>query len=145
MQTEMDLTATECCPTCNGSGRVSPSRFAAVTARASDPDTSQKARHDSHDVRRYTTNSLKYRLLTVLAKRPDTAQNAAIRVIGGTPSISALEGCRRRVSDLARAGHVVDSGVRMSNLGSGADAAVYQVTDEGLRVLQRLTITGRSW
>ena len=145
MQMPIDFERTECCPTCSGTGRVSPDLFIAMTARASDPDTSQAARQDSADVRRYTIKSRQYRLLSALSKRPDTAQGAAMRVLGAMASVSSLEGCRRRVSDLARAGHVVDTGQRAANHGSGSDAAIYRVTDEGREVLQRLIITGRSW
>lgn len=132
-----------CCPRCNGSGLVENTAIPGVTARWGDPDTSQAARKDSRDIRVYRVTSVKARALRALFEAADTAQGAAIRVIGDGP-VSAIEGCRRRVNELAAAGHVRDSGRRRVNPGSRDESIVWEVTAEGRAVLSHLDETGVS-
>jgi hypothetical protein len=133
------------CRCCNGTGielRDNPIR--SVTARPTDPDTSQKARQDSYDVRRFSIRSRQAKLLRVFSMGETTAQKAALNVLG-PQEVSRIEGCRRRVSDLKAAGYLIDSGRRDINPGSNDEAIVWAVTAEGLRALERLEATGWSF
>lgn len=126
------------CPTCSGSGTVS-----AASSRSSDPDTSKAAgrRHET-DPSRFSARSNKARLLRALVERPMTAQEAAVVVVGGKAGTSAIEGCRRRVSDLKRAGFVIDSGDRRCNDGSPDESTVWTASLMGVFALDALERTG---
>lgn len=132
------------CPTCNGAGTVHDSVFRTVTARNSDPDTSHTARKDSKDVRKFKAGSSNARLLKVICDQPCTSQAAAVQVKRFHGTVSSLDGCRRRVSDLAKAGFVIDSGRRAKNPGSSSPSIVYQVTLMGRQALENLERTGWS-
>lgn len=112
-------------------------------ARNTDPATSHAAGPRTPDVRRFSTRSRRAQLLRVFASRPCTAQQAA-RIVVGDIAVSALEGCRRRVSDLLAAGYVIDTGRRDRNPGSPDECAVYAVTPAGIEALDRLGATGWS-
>jgi hypothetical protein len=126
------------CPTCDGSGTVS-----AAASRSSDPDTSKAAgrRHET-DPGRFSARSNKARLLRALVRYPMTAQEAAVAVLGAQSSTSAIEGCRRRVSDLKRAGFVIDSGERRCNDGSQEESIVWRASLAGVFALEALDETG---
>lgn len=142
-------TATErACPCCKGTGRVmSDEAIPSAPARPTDPDTSHKASKKEPDVRRFGEFSHKARLLRVLAREPVTpltAQEMALAVVGHMASVSKIEGCRRRVSDLVKAKFIVDSGKRAENAGAGTDSILWEITDEGRRAIERLNDTGWS-
>ena len=101
-------------------------------------------RHAVADVRRFSSGTSSAALLRVIADKPCTAQAAALRVVTGDLSLSALEGVRRRVSDLAKGGLIADSGLTDSNPGSRDQSVVWQITLEGVAALQRLRETGWS-
>lgn len=134
------------CPTCNGSGTVAQ---LAPASRNSDPETSRAAgkRHET-DPRRFSAKSSSARLLAALNEYPMTAQEAALRVIRNagkdTRRVSTVEACRRRVSDLKRAGYVIDSGERRHNEGSPDESVVWKVTLAGVFALEALNDTGWS-
>jgi hypothetical protein len=136
------------CPCCNGSGVISnyDEPIPSAPARPTDPDTSHAAadRHYVADIRRFSARSRQAQLLAAVAARPMTAQEAAIKVLGLHGSISRLEGCRRRMSDLVAAGMIVDSTYRRPNIGSPDPAIVWEITDYGRRVLQHLDVDGWS-
>lgn len=137
-----------CCPTCGGTGsvrKIRDSEYREVTARNDDPETSHAARRDSEDVRRYGIDSDCARMLRAFAVCPDTQQGAALRVFENQPTpLSSVDGLRRRASSLNRANHIEDSGLRSMNEGSNRPSIVWQITEEGLRALRRLEITGWS-
>lgn len=126
------------CPTCDGSGTV-----ITASSRLSDPDTSKAAgrRHET-DPSRFSAGSSKARLLRALVERPMTAQEAALVVVGGKAGTSSIEGCRRRVSDLKRAGFVIDSGDRRCNDGSPDESTVWSASLMGVFALDALERTG---
>ena len=117
--------------------------------RALDPDTSNAAgkRHRSDDVGRFSARSQQGQMLGLIAREPMTAYAAAMAVLEArglhNPTVSQIEGCRRRMSDLVRAGYVEDSGDRENNPGSPDPSIVWKVTDlDGSRALVRLIDTG---
>lgn len=122
------------CPTCSGTGQVFAHAFA---ARRSDPSTSQQAgkRHEG-DVRVLRAGTVKAAVLATFAHRHRTAQEAAMTAVGQDAPVSAIEGARRRVSDLARAGYLrpVDIG---HNEG-GSAATMYHLTLDGLHALREI-------
>jgi len=130
------------CPHCDGSGAVPMSQ---VMSRVTDPETSRAAgaKYES-DPRRFSMRSRQARLLKALSLLPMTAQEAAFVVVGKDAGTSAIEGCRRRVSDLHRAGFVVDAGERRNNEGSSDPSIVWRLTLMGLFALEQLEETGWS-
>jgi hypothetical protein len=132
-----DLFDVTTCPTCSGSGTVLAHSFIAHTSRRSDPETSQQAgkRHES-DVRVLRPGTVKYAVLRTFVDRHRTAQEAAMSAVGSKAPVSSIEGARRRVSDLIRAGYleVIDLG---HNEG-GSTAQVYRMTYAGMLALNRL-------
>jgi hypothetical protein len=131
------------CHCCGGTGIVSSAEpISSAPARPSDPETSHAASETEPDLRRFSDRSRQAHLLRLLAVEPLTAQGAAVRITQGT--VSGVEGCRRRVSDLLAAGYLQDSGSRACNPGSADESIVWQVTDEGLRAIDRLDDTGWS-
>lgn len=130
-----DLFDTMTCPHCAGTGKV----FAhAPTARASDPDTSQAAgRRQESDVRVLRPGTKRWNVLRSLSMNgPQTAQEVALSLHDRTSGLGNIEGTRRRMSDLVKAGYAVDSGKRRENPGSGTHAIVYEVTLAGVFALE---------
>jgi hypothetical protein len=136
----MSLFAT--CPACSGSGLIDT---VSHNSRTADPQTSVKAgqRH-SGDVHRFSAKSRQAKLLRALVSEPMTAQEAALKVLEGGAPISAVESCRRRVSDLKQAGFVLDSGERRHNEGSPDESVVWKVTLAGVFALEWINETGWS-
>jgi hypothetical protein len=136
----MSLFAT--CPACSGSGLIDT---VSHNSRTDDPQTAVKAgqRH-SGDVRRFSAKSRQAKLLRALVSEPMTAQEAALRVLEPNAPISAVESCRRRVSDLKQAGFVMDSGQRRHNHGSPDESVVWKATLGGVFALEWLQETGWS-
>jgi len=116
----------------------------AAPARWTDPDTSHGAARQHPDVSRFGDASRKAKMLRSFAVGPMTQQEAAVRVVGGMAAPSAFDGCRRRASDLAAAGYIVDTGGRRANRGSRSDSIIWQVTEAGWHALERLDDTGWS-
>ena len=130
------------CPTCDGSGWADAQSH---NSRSTDPDTAQAAgRRHSGDVRRFSARSRQAHLLRALVSRPMTAQEAALEVLEPGAPISAIEACRRRVSDLKQAGFVWDSGERRRNEGSPDESVVWQATLSGVFALEWIDETGWS-
>jgi hypothetical protein len=131
-----DLFESDTCPTCSGSGQVLAHSFAARTARRSDGQTSRAAgeRHEG-DVRLLKTGTVKCAVLRTFVDRHRTAQDAAMSAVGSKAPVSSIEGARRRVSDLIRAGYleVIDLG----HNDGGSTAQVYRMTYAGMLALQR--------
>ena len=118
-----------------------------ATARFGDQDTSTRAgrKHDSRDIGRFSRKSRQAKLLSIIGEKSATAQEAARRLHGDHHvSISQIEGTRRRVSDLRRAGLIRDSGGRRANPGSQDEAVVWRITDRGYTALRLLRDTGWS-
>jgi hypothetical protein len=122
-------------------------------SRVTDPDTSHAsgARMESADVGRFRLTSRAAALLIAIDKVDDenvraglTAQEATISVMGVDCPPSRFDGCRRRVSDLLRAGYIEDSGTRRSNTGSPDESIVWQVTELGRAAIVSLYLTGWS-
>lgn len=122
-------------------------------SRASDRDTSVASgnRKASRDVGRFDVTSVKFRVLLYITQQPRTALEAAQRHVdqfyGETSSPSAamrIETARKRVSDLARAGLIEDSGERRKNEGSPDESVVWRVTEQGHRAMNWLASTGWS-
>jgi hypothetical protein len=133
------------CPCCNGSGLLADAPVPSAPARLTDPDTSHAASKTEPDLRRFKTNTHKANLLTAFDRAGLlTAQEAAINVVGSPAPISRLEGCRRRVSDLARVNYITDSGQRAENAGSGTDSILWTITLLGQNALSNLNTTGWS-
>lgn len=131
------------CHCCKGTGVIrSTAPIASAPARPSDPETSHAASKTETDLRRFSDRSRQAQLLRLLAVEPMTAQGAALTITSGT--VSGVEGCRRRVSDLLAAGYIADSGARICNPGSADESIVWQVTPEGLLAIGRLDDTGWS-
>jgi hypothetical protein len=130
------------CPTCDGSGWADAQSH---NSRTTDPDTAQAAgRRHSGDVRRFSAKSRQAKLLRALVSEPMTAQEAALKVLEGGAPISAVESCRRRVSDLKQAGFVLDSGERRHNQGSPDESVVWKATLAGVFALEWINETGWS-
>lgn len=133
------------CPCCNGSGLLADVAVPSAPARTSDPDTSHAASKTEPDLRRFKAGTHKANLLDVFHRCGLlTAQEAAIRVVGPAAPLSRLEGCRRRVSDLARVRYIIDSGERAENAGSGTDAILWKVSPLGVNALGELAERGWS-
>lgn len=132
-----DLFETTTCPTCSGSGSVLAHSFIARTARRRDPETSQEAgkRHEG-DVRVLRRGTVKAAVLETFLHRHRTAQEAAMIAVGGDAPVSTIEGARRRVSDLAKAGYLRP--VDLANNVGGSAAIVYHLTLEGLQALKKI-------
>lgn len=132
-----DLFDITTCPTCSGSGQVLAHSFAARTARQSDPATSRVAgeRHQG-DVRVLRLGTVKCAVLRTFVDGQRTALEAALIAVGRTAPVSVVEGARRRVSDLMRAGYVTTTGTA-ANPG-GTKATTYRITVAGLHALNRL-------
>lgn len=117
-------------------------------SRITDPGTSHDAgdRFASRDVGRFGAKSRTADLLRFIAAAGGglTAQEAARMTIGVHATMSAFDGCRRRVSDLVAAGFIRDSGRRRQNVGSPDQSIVWEVTTYGLAALARLDRTGWS-
>ena len=133
----IDLFDVTTCPTCSGSGTVLAHSFIAHTSRRSDPETSQQAgkRHEG-DVRVLRPGTVKYAVLRTFVDGERTALEAALVAVGRTAPVSVVEGARRRVSDLMRAGYVTTTGTA-ANPG-GSKATTYRITTAGLHALNRL-------
>lgn len=112
-------------------------------SRAGDPETSRAAgqRKREQDVGRFSPTSWKGRLLAETARKPGTAQELALRSSDAV-TVSAVEGARRRVSDLVAAGFVADSGDRRPNPGTTDLAIVWQITPVGRLALDRMLAVG---
>jgi hypothetical protein len=125
------------CHTCGGTGIVDYSHRG---ARPTDPATSHAA-SDRHagDVRRFGPDSRQGRILKWYHyyDAPATAQEAA-RALWPTAPISTLEGARRRVSDLVRAGLLEASGTLRRNEGSSDEAIAWWITDAGRTAAEAL-------
>lgn len=132
-----DLFATTSCPTCSGTGTVLAHSLMARTSRRSDPETSHEAgkRHEG-DVRMLRAGTVKAEVLRTFLNRHRTAQEAAMIAVGKEAPVSTIEGARRRVSDLAKAGYVRPVDIA-SNVG-GSSAVVYHLTLEGLAALKNI-------
>jgi hypothetical protein len=118
------------------------------TFRDGDPSTSVAAgrRHATNDVRRFNVKSRACRLLRAYENagmRGLTAYEAASQVAPSL-TVSVVEGTRRRVSDLVRAGFLVDSQLRRKNLGSATESTVWRISTSGVAALGRLRETGWS-
>lgn len=136
---------TTTCPCCHGRGIVTlDGPIPSAPARDSDPATSHAAAETEPDVRRFSARSRQAALLECIAALPRTAQRAATLVVGETAPVSRIEGCRRRMSDLVRAGLIADSGERQVNPGSDEASIVWRITDAGTEALARLLGTGWS-
>lgn len=123
-------------------GPVTPS----TPSRVADPDTSHASgeRHRSTDVGRFSANNRKAQLLGQFARRHEglTAYQAALIVMGEQCGVGRFEGCRRRVSDLAMAGYISDSGDRRPNDGGLDPAIVWKITPAGHLALDALRDSG---
>lgn len=113
-------------------------------ARASDPITSHLAAKTEPDVGRFGEQSRQAKLLYLFSSGDFTDQQAAVRIVGATAAISALEGCRRRCSDLRAVHYLFDTGKRHRNSGSDEESIVWGITDAGREALIRLDTTGWS-
>lgn len=113
--------------------------------RTNDPETSQEAgrKNKSPDLRVFGAGTQKHCLLRQLLKGPSTAQGAAEAV--SIEYTSTIEGCRRRVGELAEVGYAQDTGERWCNPGSTSPATVYEITDLGRAALVRVDQTGKSF
>jgi hypothetical protein len=130
------------CPHCNGRGTLYGE---ARTSRTTDTDTAQNAgKRHATDVRRFSSRSRQAKLLEAISRKPMTAQEAALEVLGTHYSISSVEACRRRVSDLKQAGFVIDLGDRRKNSGSPDESIVWHATLMGVFALEELRDTGWS-
>jgi hypothetical protein len=78
-------------------------------------------------------------LLRWYADNSGTAQKAAL-ALWPDISLSSLEGARRRVSDLVRAGHLTDSGRRDHNPGSIDLSIVWSISTAGINALHDLEV-----
>lgn len=123
------------------------SPISSTPSRLHDPATSQLsgARNATHDVGRFSARSRQAQLLKRIQSAGGlTAHEAALRLLGEHGSIPQFEGCRRRVSDLVRAGYVEDSTERRCNPGSPDLSIVWRVTLAGRRALVNLGEDGWS-
>lgn len=118
-----------------------------ATSRHGDQHTSTAAgaRHATPDLGRFSTNSSLALLLDSIDTNEGlTAYEATARVLSEDASHTRWEGCRRRVSDLLRAGLIEDSGVTRQNPGSDTESIVWKTTRAGRSALKRLAETGWS-
>jgi len=113
-------------------------------ARPGDPETSHLAAKREQDVGRFSSDSRQAKLLYAFSASDLTDQQAAIRIVGLHAAISALEGCRRRCSDLRAVKYIYDTGKRRKNMGSLDDSIVWGLSDAGREALIRLDDTGWS-
>lgn len=123
-------------------------------ARASDPETSQKAaaRVASDDVARFGATTKQAKLLVEFDACPGglTDHEAALRVMGPNTFPTRLEGCRRRCSDLRKAGYIEaaminpETQLKRRNPGSPDESGVWRITADGKIALTRLLQTGFS-
>lgn len=134
-------TASMCCPHCQGTGRISALE---PGARATDPDTSHRARAAHRDTSRFSLASRQGRVLSLLSAVDLTAQECAIRIHGNGAPISVIEGTRRAVSSLYRLALVAPSTEERINPGSATPSIVWTVTSAGKQTLSRLLETGWS-
>jgi hypothetical protein len=138
------------CPCCRGAGMVLDldEPIPSAPARNTDPDTSHKAaaRHKDGDIRRFTSKSIKARLLQVIADHgPMTHQAAALALVPLAPgNTSRFRGAETRVSELGRCGFIADTGRRVHNPGSNCEAILWEVTGRGWEALDHLDKIGRS-
>jgi len=96
------------------------------------------------DVRRFSSRSRQAKLLNLFLGKSWTAQRCALAVVGINAPISALEGCRRRISDLVAAGYITDSGQREKNSGSNDESILWTITLAGMQAIKHLDRTGWS-
>jgi hypothetical protein len=118
-----------------------------ATARFADQHTSTRAgaAHDSDDLRRFSATSQQGLLLaTIIDNNGLTAYEATQRVLTDDVAVSRFEGCRRRVSDLVRAGLIEDSETTRQNPGSNVEAIVWTSTSAGRTAYKQLLETGWS-
>lgn len=113
-------------------------------ARRGDPVTSHLAAEHEPDVGRFGYNSRQAKLLYLMSTGDFTDQQAAMRIVGATAAVSALEGCRRRMSDLRAVHFLYDTGKRHKNTGSDEDSIVWGITEAGRQALISLDDTGWS-
>ena len=136
------------CPTCAGKGFVPYVPEALAGVRNADPDTSQDAaaRKRTSDIGRFSHRSRQAKLLRAISQSHSglTAYEAATMVLASTDYHTRIEGCRRRVSDLAQVGYIEDSGRRCQNPGSPDPAIMWKITPYGLQALANLRETGWS-
>lgn len=144
--TEPDLTPREIeeviCPHCH-QGKIPVT--AEATFRLVDPETARNAglKHTS-PTSKFRKTSQQAHILQIIADRPQTAQEAALAILGSGAPISSVEAPRRRVSSLRRLGLVADSGQRRCNPGSTSPSTIWFATQRGLAVLELLRTTGWS-
>lgn len=123
-------------------GPVTPS----ANSRASDPATSKAAgdRRRVQDLTRFSAFSRPGRLLATFAECGWglTAYQAALLVTGPDLPVTQFEGCRRRVSDLARIGYIEDSGETRANQGTDDESVVWKISTAGRLALDALAETG---
>jgi len=122
-----------------------PQRSDSFPARAHDPSTSQLAavRHAKRDVSKFRYRSTAARVLFVLANRDMTALDAAREASGKNTPIST-ETARKRVSELAQAGFIHNSGRRERSAGSPDEAIVWRCSGSGRVAVDLLRQTGWS-
>ena len=113
-------------------------------ARSTDPETSHLAAEHEPDVGRFGIQSRQAKLLYLMSTGDFTDQQAAIRIVGASAAVSALEGCRRRMSDLRAVHYLYDTGKRHKNTGSDEESIVWGLTQAGREALVRLDDTGWS-
>jgi hypothetical protein len=105
-----------------------------ILARNQDPLTSHLAaqRVGSRDIRRFKVGSNSAKLLAEFAHGEKTDFQATRAVVGAIDSPIIFEGCRKRCSDLRRAGMIEDTGVKVHNPGM-----------PDLCIISRITLAGR--
>jgi len=132
------------CPTCHGRGVVTRTGpISSAPARDSDPETSHAASEHELDIRRFSARSRQAAALAMIDRTPSTALEVAMALVPAA-TVSIIEGCRRRVSDLVAAGMIQDSGIRRANPGSPDLAIVWEITITGALAIQSLADTGWS-
>lgn len=114
-------------------------------SRTTDPATSHASgtRHSTRDVRRFSRDSLQGKLLAwyqYVGLDGLTALEAAHRL--GSHSAHRIESARKRVSELARAGYIHDSGTTRRNPGSDDAAVVWRITEAGTIAGTKMVQTG---
>lgn len=119
-----------------------------MPARIDDPSTSQRSARRivrSLYTPRFSRRSIQSQLLHAFSTEGMmTAQQAALVVKGEGAPLAQIETARRRVSDLAAARYVVDSGSRRRNPGSPDESIVWRITTTGYACIYRLRDTGWS-
>jgi hypothetical protein len=115
-------------------------------SRASDPDTSHASGNPraTRDVRRFSAGSLPGKLLAwfeAVGIGGYTALEVAVNLTQNG-SLHRVESARKRVSELAAAGYVADSGERRANPGSDEQAVVWRITAEGSAAYAAMKRTG---